>query len=233
MLLSDNRVRERLRRYVCAWESVRDVPRVTIDLGGRTITRTLKGNTVMYVCLSDGTVVDALPGIYTPADFLAELDRIEGLLARLDRTPPEGRARAIREWHAAQAPTRISQAPLEVIVAKGAVESPVLKALEAGPGPEVAPVGPSRFQEYTARLVDASARPESVEQVRRKLAGRDPVALDSSYSRTRLRPGVHLLLSELEGVRPDDCRQPLFQGLLKIPLDDPFLGLGSLVEGTP
>lgn len=229
MLLSDARVQERLSRYVCAWESVRDVPRITIDFGDRKITRTLKGNTVMYVCLPDGTVVDALPGLYTPEDFLAQLDQSEQLLHLLARTPSAQRAQVVRSWHGR---FQGKLAGGEVSVGKGMVESPVLHALDLRPV-DVPGVGPASFRRYTATLTDASARPMTGVEVRQKLAGRDALKLDSSYSVSRLRPGVHVLLSELDAPRPDDLREPLFQGLLKIPLDDPYLGMGSLLQGTP
>lgn len=230
-MLSDARVQARLRSYVCAWESVRAVPKVTVDFGDRKVTRTLKGNTLMYVCLSDGTVVDALPGLYTPEDFLAELSQTERLLEVLRRTPLAQRPAVVRSWH-----ERLSQrlgGGGEISVGKAAVEAPVLQALDLDTAPKVEGVGPDRFRRYASTLTDASAEARTGAEVRRKLAGRDALKLDSSYSRTRLRPGAHVLLAELNAPRPDDCKRPLFQGLLKIPLDDPYLGMGSLLQGTP
>lgn len=59
-------------QYVLHWKSVRPVPKVTIDFGdGRKLERTLTGNSIHYVLLSDGTVLDALPGLYSPDKFLA------------------------------------------------------------------------------------------------------------------------------------------------------------------
>ncbi len=234
MLLSDARVQDRLKKYECAWESVRDVPRVTVDFGDKRITRTLKGNTVMYVCLPDGTVIDAFPGLYTPEDFLAELDRTERLIDVLERTPGSKRPSVIQGWHQRLSQNLVAQAPpAEIIVGKAVVEAPVLNALDLESSPEVKGSGPARFQRYTATLTDASARPASGAEMSQKLAGRDAVQVDSRISVTRLRPAVHLLLADLSAARPNDCRQPLFQGLLKIPLDDPYLGLGSLMQGTP
>jgi hypothetical protein len=57
-------------RFVLHWQSVRPVPRVTIDFGdGRTIERTLTGNSIHYVLDKFGRPVDALPGLYGPAAF--------------------------------------------------------------------------------------------------------------------------------------------------------------------
>ena len=71
VLLSDEELASELKeQYVLSWESVREVPRATIDFGnGEVITRTLKGNCVFYVCEPDGRVRDILPGVYTPKDF--------------------------------------------------------------------------------------------------------------------------------------------------------------------
>lgn len=75
MLLSDVELASELKdQYVLSWESVRKVPKATIDFGnGEVITRTLKGNCVFYVCDPDGRVRDILPGVYTPKDFRREL----------------------------------------------------------------------------------------------------------------------------------------------------------------
>ncbi len=52
------------------WQSVRPVPRVTIDFGdGRKLERTLTGNSAHYVLASDGTPLDVLPGLYSPLAF--------------------------------------------------------------------------------------------------------------------------------------------------------------------
>ncbi|MEW6279551.1 MAG: hypothetical protein AB1758_13060 [Candidatus Eremiobacterota bacterium] len=229
MLLSDARVANILNsEFVFAWESVRPVPRVTIDFGDRVLTRTLKGNTVMYACLPDGTVVDAFPGLYTPDDFLAEFQDTRALLHGLRNLSPDQQGEAIRRFHQNRP---LAGSPGLVNVGKAAVESPLLRALEV-PAPPAQPPpgsGPAAFIAYAAGITDLSESPMPAEAV-----NPDPLALDSSLSRTRLRPGVHLLLASLDRPQPDDCRDPLFKQLLKIPLDDPYLGLGKAVlPGTP
>jgi len=57
--------------FVLHWKSVRPVPRITIDFGdGRKIERTITGNSIHYVLDSDGRVIDALPGLYGPREFM-------------------------------------------------------------------------------------------------------------------------------------------------------------------
>jgi hypothetical protein len=66
-------------QFVLHWQSVRPVPKVTIDFGdGRKLVRTLTGNSIHYVLDAHGHPVDALPGLYgpkaspSPCSFLTE-----------------------------------------------------------------------------------------------------------------------------------------------------------------
>src|SRR5437763_15826444 len=69
---------------------VRPVPQVTIDFGdGRKLKRTLGGNTVIEICLPDGRVVDAFPGLYTPEDFLSEAGQTLELVRKLGTEPAD------------------------------------------------------------------------------------------------------------------------------------------------
>lgn len=57
-------------QYILHWQSVRPAPRITVDFGdGRKIERTVTGNSIHYVLDENGTVVNALPGLYSPRDF--------------------------------------------------------------------------------------------------------------------------------------------------------------------
>ena len=63
-------------------QSVRPVPKVTIDFGdGRKLERTLTGNSAHYVLDANGRPLDVLPGLYGPQEFLVWLDRTEELAA--------------------------------------------------------------------------------------------------------------------------------------------------------
>jgi hypothetical protein len=60
--------------YILHWRSVRPAPRITIDFGdGRKIERTITGNSIHYILMPDGTVIDAIPGLYGPEMFLSYL----------------------------------------------------------------------------------------------------------------------------------------------------------------
>jgi len=71
VLYSNANVSNMLReQFVLVWVSERPVPVVTIDYGdGRTLKRTLTGNSIHYVLTPTGEVVDALPGLFDPVSF--------------------------------------------------------------------------------------------------------------------------------------------------------------------
>lgn len=76
-LYANEQVSRLLREsFILHWQSVRAVPKVTIDFGdGRKMQRTLTGNSIHYVLDSEGRLIDALPGMYGPGAFLRELVR--------------------------------------------------------------------------------------------------------------------------------------------------------------
>src|SRR5690606_23274385 len=102
-LYANEAIRQKLAdNFVLHWQSVRPVPVVTIDFGdGRKIERTLTGNSAHYVLASDGTPLDCLPGLYSPAAFQAWLDRTTAFYGHLDRgkAPVEW---VVAEFHRAQ-----------------------------------------------------------------------------------------------------------------------------------
>ena len=87
-LYSNSEVSKLLREnFILHWESVRAVPKVTIDFGdGRKLERTLTGNSIHYVLDEDGHPICALPGLYGPAAFLRELERAHQLSASMRGT---------------------------------------------------------------------------------------------------------------------------------------------------
>lgn len=77
ILYTDPKISKYLREnYVMHWRSVRPAPRVTIDFGdGRKIERTLTGNSIHYILDENGTIVDGLPGLYSPKAFKINLEQ--------------------------------------------------------------------------------------------------------------------------------------------------------------
>jgi hypothetical protein len=92
-------------RFILHWQSVRPVPKVTIDMGdGRVISRTVTGNSIHYVLDAEGRPVDGIPGLYGPKAFVRELVDAEQLVAALDKVPDApARQSVLRNWHAGRA----------------------------------------------------------------------------------------------------------------------------------
>jgi hypothetical protein len=84
LLYPDDKVRQLLHdKFILTWKSVRPVPKITIDLGdGRKVERTITGNSVHYVVLPDGKVVDVFPGLYGPLPFVERLVKAEAAAQR-------------------------------------------------------------------------------------------------------------------------------------------------------
>ncbi|MEX0938624.1 MAG: hypothetical protein WDZ59_12255 [Pirellulales bacterium] len=104
-LYSNQEISQRLQdRFVLHWQSVRPVPRITIDFGdGRKIERTITGNSAHYVLAADGSPLDVLPGLYSPQKFLNWLNVAEMLHQHCANLPPENRAAYVQNHHAARA----------------------------------------------------------------------------------------------------------------------------------
>jgi hypothetical protein len=223
VLLSDAKVAAYLKEnFVLCWNSVRPVPKVTIDFGnGKTLERTIKGNTTFHVCLPDGRVVDSLPGVYHPDDFLLELEESR-VLAQLSEEEILDRH---REVQLAQATVDLQEA-----IGKGAVEAPLVRVLE--------PNKPSRLSAQPGEIVDVSALPMSFDDyVASYLPGEGSLAeraieADSNSSLTVLRPAVHKWFASLARLpQPAQARGPIYKDILKVDIDDPYLGLK--VDGLP
>lgn len=87
-------------RYILHWESVRPVPKVTIDYGdGRKLERTLTGNSIHYILNAQGQPIDALPGLYGPQAFLQNLQRAEDLNAKMTKANVFDRQDLLQSYH--------------------------------------------------------------------------------------------------------------------------------------
>lgn len=103
-LYANAAIATRLRdHFVLHWESVRPVPRLTIDFGdGRKLERTVTGNSIHYVLDAAGRPLEALPGLYGPQAFLAALNRAEDLAKQCRALPESEREASIKAYHSAR-----------------------------------------------------------------------------------------------------------------------------------
>jgi hypothetical protein len=89
-------------RFILHWKSVRPVPVVTIDFGdGRTVKRTVTGNSAHYVLDSQGRTIDCIPGLYSANAFVRELGESLAMVAAVAAGGENGRQQSLRAAHAA------------------------------------------------------------------------------------------------------------------------------------
>lgn len=232
-----------------AWEMVRPVPKIEIDLGdGKKIKRTVRGNAVMYLLNSDGKVVDAFPGIYTAKDFIPEITED---IAALEHATPE----AVREYHQKQAVLRPSRG--YATFGKAVAESPTLDLIGARatfgrPGVKLSDDAAVRkFQLAAMGISDLSLNPIPATQVAATIdaiadsniesatSAKDRVQrildTDSTNNIRIVRPVIHLWLASLKTTpTPDEARDTVLESILKIPYKDPYFGLKDVImPGTP
>lgn len=104
VLYANTEVSTHLREnFVLHWQSVRPVPRVTINFGdGRKLERTLTGNSIHYVLDAKGRLVDALPGLYGPKAFLRSLRTAARMVQRGEGLDGDAFQSALRGFHGAR-----------------------------------------------------------------------------------------------------------------------------------
>jgi hypothetical protein len=90
--------------FILHWRSERPVPAVTIDFGdGRVLHRTIAGNSIHYLLDESGRPLDALPGLYAPAPFLAQLREMVWLYDQWSHMETNVREAGLRGYHRVRA----------------------------------------------------------------------------------------------------------------------------------
>ena len=132
LLYPDAQINRVMReQYVLHWQSVRAVPKVTIDFGdGRRVERTLTGNSAHLVLDWRGRPVDVLPGLFDRDTFLMLLEQAN-TFAEADR-------RELAPMHArARGPLLPDVMPSRAVLAsriaatKHIMEMPLLRAVKS------------------------------------------------------------------------------------------------------
>ncbi len=86
--------------FVLHWESVRPVPKVTIDFGnGKKMERTLTGNSIHYILDADGNPVDGLPGMTSPQFFLSWLTENQSFVQDYSKLQGRAKSNFLRQYH--------------------------------------------------------------------------------------------------------------------------------------
>ncbi len=101
--------------FVLHWQSVRDVPVVTIDFGdGRQLRQPLTGNSVHLVVDSRGRPFDALPGLVSPQAFKQWLTSVHRLWNDSERGSEAAFWSSVAQFHRERAAKRRSDSSLAI-----------------------------------------------------------------------------------------------------------------------
>lgn len=242
--------------WVLHWESVRKAPKITIDLGGgKTIVRTITGNSLHLALTSDGAVVDLEPGLVGPATFATWLAGAATLAKDIQALAPAARRAALQRYHEADLSQRLTRwweavravrptVPRERAALAAATSEDVLATLAA--------TRPVRFSEPVESMLT------SLMVAQRKAIGESPRDLLLAFRAAPVaitkmaseRPMLRLVapvegtvardevqndlvvksqIQELFAVTPDrpidDLVRIIYAQVFLTPLDDPWMGL--------
>jgi hypothetical protein len=90
-------------KYILHWQSVRPVPKITIDFGdGRKVQQTITGNSIHHILDKDGRPIDALPGLYAPQAFKRHLTQGAEFVAKYHQLTAAQQPNAIEQYHQTQ-----------------------------------------------------------------------------------------------------------------------------------
>ncbi len=202
--------------FEAAWENVRAVPIVTIDFGGgHVLTRTLNGNIATYVCNSDGTWLDILPGIYEPRTYQQQLAQFVKLHQWVKQSHDV--TASLADYHRRQAealaqgqPPLVFEAPLSMT--KLRIEKSTKLVLSPGSPP---------VTESSESATDDSDSNEDV-------AGWNVLAEDTRVNESLRRRAIHeRFAGDSQLLKPSQVTKWLYRNILNADLDDPYLGLGK------
>lgn len=187
------------RSFVLHWRTVRPVPKVRIDFGdGRVVDRTLTGNSAHLVLDPQGRVADAIPGLYTPAAFAEVLRRAGSFAIEIADLSDQPAREHLRLRHHERA---------RAVEARPVPARRYPTAREAGQlaGTKM------RMEDPMLRFIEASA-------------------LDDTETNERLlHKQVHERFASGDvALEREPFVEWLYQDVFKMPLDDPWLGLGEL-----
>jgi hypothetical protein len=197
--------------WILHWESVRPVPKITIDFGdGRKLERTITGNSLHYALASDGRVLDVLPGLWGPKEFLREIERAREAAA---------------------------SSPFSEDLPNGELRREIVRADETGrsgakPSSSVLDASSLQLMRVKMRGANASAFVRAVRNFEQTLAA------DTAVSEG-LRRTIHEWLSRSGGpVDLVSLTNRIYDQLFLTPRTDPWLGLVaadtySAIEGDP
>ena len=233
------------RDFECCWESMRDVPRATIDLGsGQVIERTIGGNVITWFCLADGRAFDVQPGLLDASSYQAALRSAAETHRSL--VPPGSGALRLTDEHLAAHVLRVARpasngwaryvgSQLDALGPRSAVCSPGDR-LGAIVEPFAASSEPLALERTLLKraielpLIGAVVANESLPEAPAQ-AVPTMLAREAELSRTVLRPQALGLLCCAPLSTPSELAPHVYRLVFATDLADPFLSMAPPVLG--
>jgi hypothetical protein len=230
-------------RFVLHWESLRPVPKITIEMGdGRVIRQTITGNSAHYLLDANGRVLDVLPGMVSPAAYRAQLEEWTTLGTTTDLN--EYHQRAItklverRSRHlvvpvlgtSGRAPD--AKAAARLALTKAIVEVPVLRQLDPEASMRDLPATMWNSISDVEKDGVVFSKPALALMSRKQTLTEDlliqlraSIAGDTVLNQEELHYRIHQWFVGSEVRDLDELNRRVYAELFLMPLDDPWMGL--------
>ncbi len=234
-----------MQQFECCWQSMRDVPQATIDMGdGQVIERTIGGNVITWFCLSDGRAFDAQPGLLDEASYRAALrsaaeshrSLMQGGQVDPEDVQSDLTARASRLARAASNGWAVYLESLLAPIPPSVLARHPADRLDSIVEPFAASREPPALQRaLLKRTIELPLVTELL--VNQTVLGAGPedpwamLAQETELSRNVLRPQVLGLLGCVPLSTPADLAPHVYRLVFASDLDDPFLGMAPPVLG--
>jgi hypothetical protein len=245
--------------YVLCWVKVADVPRLTIEFSdGRRLERTITGNSIHYVLDTDGTLLDAIPGLYAPQTFERTLESVLDLRAQRAALPAADRPAHLAQFHRTAA-DRAEQEFHAALTSLGRQD--LVAAHQSDPGHAMDRIPEEVWSQLAERYAaEAHLDPASLALVQRALppawaAGRLAItkakiespllrmaaslerslAEDTVRNECALHPTLRRWLADLPAGnfrQLANFNQRVYAYLFLMPIDDPWMGLLATPDYT-
>ncbi len=224
------------QQFILHWEPVRDVPVATIDFGnGRKLQQPIIGNSVHLAVSGEGRVIDALPGLVTPTEFMhwaRSILELHNMCLSLSATDFQ---QHLQLWHRNRAQQRRQQSDLTI-----RVDQKVSDLNPLDPRWKVAAKQMQLTAKRSAALPLEKATPTAAAAMRTaplKMAAELPLFRmvdslapraeeDSFFNLYGLQPKLDdWYAGDLTTGDYEKLTDRIYEQLFLMPLDDPWLGL--------
>ncbi|MEM6459405.1 MAG: hypothetical protein AAF710_08460 [Planctomycetota bacterium] len=230
LLYPDPAVNAVLRqRYVLHWQSVRDVPVMTIDAGdGRVLRRTITGNSLhLVIDPDDGAVLDVMPGLVDAPTFATWLTDA----ADANGPPTERFARIAQDRSPWQTPPveDDAEAAMRLATSKLVIEGPAFRTIRDDDSQEKIMIRSALFSAppLSPRVVGLLRVKEGGDVSAKVQRLRQTLGEDTRVNTQRLRPQIaETLTAEPSLIHDHEALvRRVYAEVFRFDLDDPWAGL--------